>query len=633
MFRELLRRVRAEVSGERALASLRGIAAFHRIQASPGYDAAADYVAGELAETGLEVAIERVPGDGRTRFLGQLMPEGWAVERAAAWLVAGDERRPLCEFETEPLSLVQRSAPAQGRYRLVAIEDSVEPSPDDGRDLGDAVVLTRAPARPALERAIRERGAAGLLCDGRRLFPPVRGSEHDLDSLAYTSFWWNGGEPRGWGFVVSPRVGNELRERLARGERLVLEVDIASRRFETTIPLVTARLPGAFDAETLVVSHLCHPHPGANDNASGAAAALETARAIGALARGGALGSPRRGVTLLWMPELTGTFAWLGGVPRRTERLVAALNLDMVGADQAQCGSTLLLEHPPCFAASFAEELLSRIRAESLDWITSYSGPGHYSLDRLAEVPYSGGSDHAVLVDPSIGVPCPMLIQWPDRYYHSSFDTPDRCSPGSLAVAARCAAAYAAFLAAAGPEEVRWLTELVARGARRRLLAAQDAADPERGAKRERVRGTQALRSLSRLGASTEAEVAAFEAFAAAERHGARWDARGAGVAPADVERLRPRRLKRGPLDFLDHLNPGYETLEAADRAAWRALRARCPDPFLELAWFGCDGVRTVGEIAALVELETGRWDPESIASFFALTTRMGLSAGNGKGV
>jgi hypothetical protein len=50
------------------------------------------------------------------------------------------------------------------------------------------------------------------------------------------------------------------------------------------------------------------------------------------------------------MPELTGTFAWLGRHPERIDALTAALNLDMVGADQAQCGSTFLLEHPPCFA-------------------------------------------------------------------------------------------------------------------------------------------------------------------------------------------------------------------------------------------------------------------------------------------
>src|SRR5262249_22255735 len=142
-----------------------------------------------------------------------------------------------------------------------------------------------------------------------------------------------------------------------------------------------------------------------------------------------------------------------------------------------------------------------------------YSGPGHFSLDRMAEVPYSGGSDHAVLVDPTIGVPCPLLIQWPDRFYHSSFDTPERCDPRSLALAARCAATYAGALAGAGARERRALPTLVAWGGRRRVLEALDWPEPERAVERERVRGRAAIASLARLGAPFEQELAAFETF------------------------------------------------------------------------------------------------------------------------
>src|SRR5262249_45257196 len=155
------------------------------------------------------------------------------------------------------------------------------------------------------------------------------------------------------------------------------------------------------------MAHLCHPEPSANDNGSGVAAALETARTLAALERAGRWRPSPRAVRFLWMPELTGTYAWLGLRDAAAPRLVAALNLDMVGEDQTQCGSTLLVEHPPVFAASFAEELLARIRGEAQDWVTSFSGPGHYSMTRIAEVPYSGGSDHIVFNDPGRGVPCP----------------------------------------------------------------------------------------------------------------------------------------------------------------------------------------------------------------------------------
>jgi hypothetical protein len=400
-----------------------------------------------------------------------------------------------------------------------------------------------------------------------------------------------------------------LRERLRAGEKLELEVEIESRAFDTPIPLVSAVIPGASASagEILVVSHLCHPQPSANDNASGAAANLEAARVLQDLATRGAWRPGPRGVRFLWVPELTGTSAWLARDPRRIARVAAALNLDMVGEDQEQCGSTMLIERPPCFHGSFAEELLLRIRRAATDWVPSYSGPGHFSMMRTADVPFSAGSDHAVFV--TAGVPCPMLIQWPDRFYHSSHDTPDKCDPRSLALASACAATYAGFLSAAGEREIEWLAEAVGRGARRRALDALDEEDPPRAFARERMRGARALGSLTRLAAAPQAvaeQARGFEEFA--RREGAcvpecALPARGAGARPA-----RPRRTEDGYLEFLWHLLPGFDRLSAEARAALSRTESAVPGgrTTLELAWVAMDGGRTLEEIAHLVWLESG---------------------------
>src|SRR5207244_2021910 len=97
MFHRLLERLREEVSGERALESVRALTRFHRVQASPGYDRAADWLAGRLEAGGLEVERTTAPGDGRTRFLGQLMPQGWECVVGRATLVAGERRELLCD--------------------------------------------------------------------------------------------------------------------------------------------------------------------------------------------------------------------------------------------------------------------------------------------------------------------------------------------------------------------------------------------------------------------------------------------------------------------------------------------------------------------------------------------------------
>ena len=86
-----------------------------------------------------------------------------------------------------------------------------------------------------------ERGAAGTA--ELRPAPGAAGARSratDPDALAYTSFWWSGSEPRGWGFVISPREAAHCANGWAAAHALELEVEIESRAFDTRIPLVTA---------------------------------------------------------------------------------------------------------------------------------------------------------------------------------------------------------------------------------------------------------------------------------------------------------------------------------------------------------------------------------------------------------
>ena len=354
------------------------------------------------AAAGLEVQVDSVPGDGSTRFLGQPMPEGWSCARAVAILHDGGATERLCDVEAEPLSVVLRSVPARGRHAVVSVGEGTEPQHYQGIAVEGRVVL--ASGECTASTSWRCSSAA------RPAFSPTRGAWCRRCASATTSAT-RSTTPRSGGARTSRAAGDSSCLRgwatgFASGSppalTLELEVDLESRAFPTSIPLLSARLRGRDDAEILVVSHLCHPQPSANDNASGAAANLETARTLAALWRRRS-SAPRRSLRFLWVPELTGTCAFLGSDPARAARLVAALNLDMVGESQERCGSAFLLEHPPCFAASFAEELLARIRARAVDWVSSYSGPGHYSMTRMAEVPYGGGSDHALLVDPEVG--------------------------------------------------------------------------------------------------------------------------------------------------------------------------------------------------------------------------------------
>ncbi len=452
MTKSLIERAQQAFSGDRAHSHVVAISGFHRIQASPGYRAAADYVAGVLAAEGLEVAIRSYPADGAARFWSTPSFLEWECEGAGLHLLDDDAQpvETLCDFAAIPTSLIQRSMAADGDYELVALPGKGGSDPDDyaGMDVNGKLILTDRPIAQVQQLAVRERGAAGILFDGIGM--SGRTAMDLPDARQYTSFWWAGAtQPDGWGFVLSPRQGRRLRDRLSAGERVRVRAEINARFYPGAFEVVEACIPGDHpeQEEVLLVSHLCHPKPGAHDNASGAATLLEAAVALNRMRRDDPSASLRRGIRFIWIPEMTGTYAWLAAheADLARGRWIAGLNLDMVGADQCQTGSTWELVDTPLAGAAFADHLLA--------WLREPLTGGQ----RHTETGFSSGSDHYILSDPTVGIPTPMLIQWPDRFYHTSADTPERVSPESLARSGALAAAYAWYLGAAGPAQARWL--------------------------------------------------------------------------------------------------------------------------------------------------------------------------------
>jgi hypothetical protein len=243
----------------------------------------------------------------------------------------------------------------------------------------------------------------------------------------------------------------------------------------------------------------------------------------------------------------------------------------------------------------------------------------------MGEVPYSGGSDHAYLLDPAAGIPCPMLIQWPDRYYHSSSDTPDKSDPKSLALAVRCAATYASALATGGAESLATLTGAVERDARHALLAAFDFEHAPAALAHARIAAHAAFRSLARMGVNPEVIERAhgdFDDFAARE-----WGTHAPPPTDPAFARQVPRRWIAALPDYQRHLLPGWSGLARNEREAFRRFDQSVagPAPLLDLAWFACDGQRSIEDIARLVWAETGRWEPETIATWFTWAERLGI--------
>jgi hypothetical protein len=409
---------------------------------------------------------------------------------------------------------------------------------------------------------------------------------------------------------------------------------------------VEAFIPGAAGAnEVLLVSHLCHPQPSANDNASGAAALLEAAATLARLIGAGTLPAPARGIRFVWVPEMTGTFAWMADheAEMRQGRWIAGLNLDMVGADQCQTNGICEFVGLPASGAAFADHLLYWLMQPFVGDI------------RYKEAPFASGSDNYILSDPSVGIPTPMINDWPDRFYHSSADTPDKVSPAALARSGALAALYAYWLATAGPADATWLGHLMvsrfgaqagreASAAAETLRAVQDTTERRRvwtGYRRVSAfraeRMDAALDSLRRLAIEpgtlaalktrVSGAITAEESFVRsliAEEDAQRDPAAEAAAWRREAAHLTPRRLAPGPIDVALALQADRPGLIPAfwqlDDDAGAALRDSAA-----LLQYWADGRHTVADIAERVETETERPVGEIALRYFKLLADAGL--------
>lgn len=670
MLKDLLSAVKQSYSGIAAKHHVAALSQFHRLQASPGFRAAAGYCLSQLRSWGVEAELLTFPAKADAAYWACDMFQEWEASEATLDLLLPDGgAQRLADYRDDRICLVQRSLPFAGEAEVVVLGSGDTPAEYEGLDVAGKVVVAQGDIREVWRQAVSERGAAGILFDGMREQAPVRQRIDLPDARQYTSFWWRrGDEPRGFGFVLTPRQGDWLRALAGQqaqkgGPPLRVRARVASRLYDGQIEVVSARIRGRSDDESVVVAHLCHPQASANDNASGSAAALEAARALHTLIQEGRLPVPERSIRFLWVPEMTGTYAYLATHEEELARMVAGINLDMVGEDQNLCGSVLLIERPPEAMAGFAGDLAEALHEAMQEGARNLAGTASYPLYRHAVTPFSGGSDHYILSDPTVGVPTPMLIQWPDKFYHTSADTIDKVDPNMLAVAGGLAATYAYLVAAAGEDEARWLArEMVARAksrlARLALQCYAEALDCQgldalaevahRAARRlafHTERGAEALGSLLRLApglaAVVEEAASAVRQAGQGEWAGLRAElerlarARGAEGLPAAPrrpedewsERARHmvlRRTVRGPVEA----SAVVARLEPAARACAEALFRERREvarrlPVYMLYWI--DGRRTLAEVADLVECEAGVRDVELMVRLAELMVEAGL--------
>ena len=663
MFKDIYKKLEKEVSGSIALGHVAEIAKHHRIQASPGIRDACNYAIQALKGYGIEAELHSYPANGEDYDWSSLRFKEWSCKDAWLKLVEPEEKY-IARFMEEKIHVIQRSISTDGvvEAEVVAPANKGEEATDyEGIDVAGKLVLTNGDVHRVLELAV-ERGALGLIFDGMFVRPPNLLEGELDDALKYTSFWWNPGETLGYGWVLTPRTGRELRKMLGEGKTVKVKGMVDAELYDGYLDNAVATIPGETDEEVVLIGHICHPEPSANDNASGVGAVMEAARAINKLIKDGELAKPKRTIRFTLVPEMSGTYSYLVEREKDIPKIVAGLNLDMVGEDQDKTGSVLTVHKTSDSLPSYVNAVIEAIFEEAQKELAAFGSEPRTASFRHTVEKFSSGSDHYIYSDPTVGIACPMMIQWPDKFYHTSADTIDKVSPHSLAKVATIAATYAYFLANAGEKEGPWIASQVISREKTSIIKTVQATldkaataemdtrevDKHRDWLREKLEfdtevATEAMRSIKRIAPDIDGTIGPLtsELMTYADEE---YDhavkvmedlAMKQGITelpdyepeaktlPEGADEV-PEKLYRGPVSS----RPWVAKLGKEDREALRGLNKKHNVTYggpMTLALYWTDGSRSISEISRMVELESGATNLEYMVDYFGFMVKMGL--------
>jgi aminopeptidase YwaD len=461
----------SEISGLIAKDSVIELSRYHRVQASSGFSQAAGYIAAKAKEYGLEqVQIERFPADGEKSYYTLKSAPGWEAQRGEIWETQPNKIK-IADWDEMRVALADYSQTADVSASLVDVGMGTLAKDYEGKDVKGQIVLAGGDVAAVHKLACDERGAAGILSYQSNQTTGWSGDYTDNVRWGHLSPYNSSNR---FAFMISLRKAREYQARLARGEQITLHAIVNAEMKPSNYEIVSAIIPGtdAADEEIVYSCHLCHQKPGANDNASGAAAILEVARSLTALIRRGELEAPRRTIRFIWPPEISGTVAYFSQHPEIVRRMKAVVHCDMVGGNFTITKSVLHVTHTPASLPSCVDAVADVFGEYVIAGAAkAASGAGFEDALVSAEgskdafvadiTPFEMGSDHDVYQESSFHIPAIYLRDWPDVFIHTNNDRSANIDPTKMKRSTFIAAASGYFLAHAGAREAARLADEV----------------------------------------------------------------------------------------------------------------------------------------------------------------------------
>ena len=422
-----------EVSGERAMHHVLELVPYQRVRLPEEYN-------GPYRESKVIADFAKQYGFSNVSIETFGTPTmAWQPTQGELWMTTP---RLVKLFDIHDLALALASLNANGDITAELIDVGAGRAQDfEGKDVKDKLVLTAGSTSQVYTQAV-QRGAKGVLGISAIGYQRAVDFPNQIVSSTVTA------QPGTVAWSVTPEVQHNLLALLVRGEKITIRSIVKSVQVPGKTEYVHAEIPGdgSTTQEVGISGHLYEGviKQGANDDNSGCALILEIGRAYIKLINEGKLPRPKRTINFQFVPEISGTNAYLNAHPDKAKAIIGTLNFDMEAIRVADSRSYWVLQRTPDTFPSYLNdvaqsmmEYVADISRERIRFRRSLSG---YAPTQPVESPrgskdafyikidkHYGSSDHVTYMQH--GIPAVMFITWPDMWYHSSEDTPDKQDP------------------------------------------------------------------------------------------------------------------------------------------------------------------------------------------------------------
>lgn len=311
------------------------------------YHLSCEHILAELQKYGIPNAeIVTVPADGKTVYQDKRMPIAW--DATVGKLTLNDQNKTVAaDYSVQPFNLIKGScgvAPEGETMRIITEEQLLA-----GESPENALVMLASSTWPRAKvlTPILNMGGRGIISDFMTSRYDYPDAVQWVNACSEGNNWHIQSEDREFvGFSVSLRMGDKIRDLANRGA-LSAFVQCDGRRYEGTLPAVTALIPGKKSEEVWLLAHAFEPL--LDDDSNGITSAIEAARLVMQH------GTPEYSLRLIFAMELYGFAAFYANFKGK---VIGGCNLDSLPA----CSNQICRLVPPVGPVAFhGTEILKKI--------------------------------------------------------------------------------------------------------------------------------------------------------------------------------------------------------------------------------------------------------------------------------